>query len=157
MSAHLGPLVTAFVDGELDHDRREEVLAHLAHCTGCRAEVDGVRRLKQALRGAADVSPVPTDLTARLLAAIQNTPQPVSVGPVRRRPAPHRRLRRTAVGGAFVVLGLGGALSLAGPPPRAPVAPVDPTSPQFVSDHGATSTEVPFTELTTVSVSRPSR
>jgi anti-sigma factor RsiW len=157
MSAHLGHLVTAFVDGELDHGRREEVLAHLAHCTDCRVEVEGVRRFKQALRGAADASPVPMDLTARLLAATEHRPQPVAVVPLRRRPAAHGRLRRTAVGGAFVVLGFGGALSLAGPPPRGPVAPVDPTSPQFVTDHGATSTEVPFTELTTVSVSRPSR
>ena len=157
MSGHLGPLVTAFVDGELDHDRREGVLGHLAHCATCRAEVEGARRFKQALRSAAEVSPVPSDLMARLLAATESTPQPVAVVPLRRRPASHRRLRRTAVSGAFVALGFGGALSLAGPAPRGPVAPVDPTSPQFVTDHGATSNEVPFTELTTVSVSRPSR
>lgn len=157
MSAHLGLVVTAFVDGELDHTRREEVLAHLAHCDACRAEVEGVRRFKLALRDAADVSAVPFDLTARLLAATQSTPQPSFVGPVRRRPSHHGRLRRTAVSSAFVMIGFGGALSLAGPPPRGPVAPVDPTSAQFVTDHGATSSEVPFTELTTVSVSRPSR
>ncbi len=157
MSAHLGPLVTAFVDGELDHTRREEVLAHLAHCADCRAEVDGVRSFKLALRCAADASAVPFDLTARLLAATESSPKPVAVAPVRRRPTAHRRLRRTAIGGAFVVLGFGGALSLAGPAPRGPVAPVDPTSPQFVTDHGTTSGEMPFTELTTVSVTRPSR
>ena len=157
MSAHLGPAVTAFVDGELDHPRREEVLAHLAHCGACRAEVEGVRRFKQALRGATETSSVPFDLTARLLAATQDTPQPMALAPARRRPPNHGRVRRTAVSGAFVMLGFGGALSLAGPAPRGPVAPVDPTSLQFVTDHGATSSEVPFTELTTVSVSQPTR
>ena len=54
--------------------------------------------------------------------------------------------------GAIVALGLGGALSLAGPPPRGPVAPVDPTSQRFVIDHATTSGEVPFAELDVVSV-----
>ena len=58
--------------------------------------------------------------------------------------------------GAIVALGLGGALSLAGPPPRGPLAPVDPTSQRFVIDHATTSGEVPFTELDVVSVSSSS-
>lgn len=156
MSAHLGPAVTAFIDGELDHARRDEVLAHLAHCTACRTEVDALRRFKSALRGTAEAPLVPFDLTARLLAATEPL-QPLGVRPrPRRRPAVgHSRFRRTAVCGAFVVLGLGGALSLAGPPPRGPVAPVDPTSPQFVLDHGTTTShELPFTELDIVTVSR---
>lgn len=178
MSAHLGPAVTAFVDGELDHSRREEVQVHLAHCLPCRSEVEGLRRFKATLRGAAEEPQVPLDLTARLLAALTppSPPSPSSLPssapppfrlpsllpsvpslarrpPSRPRPA-HSRLRRTAVGGAFVVLGLGGALSLAGPPPRGPVAPVDPTSPQFVLDHNTTSNELPLTEVGVVSVFR---
>jgi hypothetical protein len=51
------------------------------------------------------------------------------------------------VSGAFVVLGLGGALSLAGPPPSQPVAPVDPTNAGFVVDHGKVSGEVPFSTV----------
>jgi anti-sigma factor RsiW len=154
MSAHLGHAVTAFVDGELSDERREQVLTHLTHCACCRAEVAEVRRLKSTLRGS-DGPSVPFDLSFRLLAVSALPPPPV---PVRRTPAARRAalphgLRRTAVGGAFLVLGLGGALSLAGPPPRGPVAPVDPTSPRFVFDHGATSTEVPFTGLDMVSVS----
>ncbi|MBC7680220.1 MAG: zf-HC2 domain-containing protein, partial [Pseudorhodobacter sp.] len=39
VSGHLGPAVTALVDGELGHERREQVLAHLAHCSPCRVEV----------------------------------------------------------------------------------------------------------------------
>ena len=156
---HLGPVATAFVDGELDHARRDEVLAHLAWCDPCRVEVDGLRRLKSALRGEAPA--VPFDLTARLLAATAPLPPPsqaalpLALPVARRRPTAHHRWRRTAVGGAAVALGIGGALSLAGPPPRGPVAPVDPTSNRFVQDHGATTSgEVPLTELDVVSVSR---
>jgi anti-sigma factor RsiW len=146
MSAHLGHAVTAFIDGELDHGQRDEVLAHLTHCTDCRAEVDALRRLKAALR--VEPTAVPLDLAARLMAAPTAPPVPVRW----RRRRRHSRLRRTAMGGALVALGLGGALSLAGPPPRGPVAPIDPTNAGFVRDHGATSNEVPFTELDVVTV-----
>lgn len=159
MSAHLGPAVTALIDGELDHTRREEVLAHLAHCAPCRAEVDALRRFKAALRGAAVAPAVPDDLALRLLAATAPLAAlPVrSAGHRRLRPAvAHPRWRRTAVSGAVVALGLGGALSLAGPPPRGPVAPVDPTSARFMLDHATTSNEVPFTELDVVTVSSQS-
>jgi anti-sigma factor RsiW len=153
MSAHLGLAVTAFVDGELEHSRREEVLAHLTHCATCRDEIAAVRRLKSALRGSGGPT-VPFDLSSRLLAVSMLPPAPVPAVPAQRRRSPlHPGFRRTAVGGAFLVLGLGGALGLAGPPPRGPVAPVDPTSPRFVLDHSVTSTEVPFTELDVVPVS----
>jgi anti-sigma factor RsiW len=160
MSFHLGHAVTAFVDGELDHDRRDGVLSHLTHCPSCRAEVAALRRLKSTLRaGAPDV---PFDLAARVLAATAPVPGPPSPadrrGPhLRRHPIQNARLRRTAMSGALVALGLGGALSLAGPPPRGPVAPVDPTSAGFVLDHGATSSEVPFTELDLVTVASSSQ
>jgi anti-sigma factor RsiW len=155
MSAHLGLAVTAFVDGELDHGRRDEVLAHLTHCLSCRAEVDALRRLKETLR--AEAPAVPGDLAARLLASgfSAGPPAPVAAprGPhLRRRSSRHSRLRRTAMRGALVALGLGGALSLAGPPPRGPVAPVDPTNAGFIRDHTATSNELPFTEMDAVPV-----
>jgi len=161
MSAHLGHAVTAFVDGELDHNRRDEVLGHLTHCLSCRSEVDALRRLKLALRG--DAPEVPSGLAARLLAAtvpIEPAAVPLAQSArrphVRRRPIRHPRLRRTAMGGALLALGLGGALSLAGPPPpRGPLAPVDPTNAGFVLDHGAASNEVPFVELDVVSASSP--
>ncbi|MGB8650315.1 MAG: zf-HC2 domain-containing protein [Mycobacteriales bacterium] len=153
MSAHLGPAVTAFVDGELDDARREEVLGHLAHCAPCRGEVDALRRFKAALRGT-DGPAVPIDLSERLLAVTRPCAPPARSRRVHLPLLPAGRLRRTAMGGALVVLGLGGALSVAGPAPRGPVAPVDPTSSRFVLDHATTSGEVPFTaELDVVSVS----
>jgi anti-sigma factor RsiW len=65
--SHPGPELSAFVDGELDHDARDRVLNHLAGCPGCRADVEAERRLKARL--AATASPaVPADLSARLRA-----------------------------------------------------------------------------------------
>ncbi|WP_131738454.1 anti-sigma factor family protein [Actinomadura roseirufa] len=64
----LGERLTALVDGELGHEERDRALAHLAGCARCRAEADGLRRLKGRLRGLADLpagsddaAGVPTD------------------------------------------------------------------------------------------------
>lgn len=54
---HLGDRLAALVDGELKHDARERVLAHLATCARCKAEADAQRRLKSAFAASADPSP----------------------------------------------------------------------------------------------------
>lgn len=147
MSAHLGPAATAFVDGQLDHRQRDEVLAHLLHCLPCRDEVEGLRALKSSLHRAPEI---PLDLSLRLLAAVPHVAgPPVPARAVR----PPSRARRTAFGGALVALGIGGTLSLAGPPPAGPAPKVDPNSVRFVIDHAATAGEVPFTEAGILSVS----
>ncbi|MFN2536934.1 MAG: anti-sigma factor [Mycobacteriales bacterium] len=163
MSAHLGQALNAFVDGELDGSRENEVLAHLAWCASCRSEVQALRGFKSALRETAPC--LPSDLSSRLM-AVSGFPT-AAAGQRRRRPTvsfashlsprvPRRvdsRLRRTAASGAFVVIGLGGALSLAGPPPRQPVAPVDPSNAGFVVDHTTTSGEVPLITVDVVATS----
>ncbi|MBC9711098.1 zf-HC2 domain-containing protein [Streptomyces sp. TRM66268-LWL] len=53
---HLGDRLAALVDGELGHDTRERVLAHLATCAKCKAEADAQRRLKTFF---AEVAPPP--------------------------------------------------------------------------------------------------
>ncbi|OON81301.1 anti-sigma factor family protein [Streptomyces tsukubensis] len=53
---HLGDRLAALVDGELNHDARERVLAHLATCAKCKAEADAQRRLKSVF---AHASPPP--------------------------------------------------------------------------------------------------
>jgi anti-sigma factor RsiW len=53
----LGERLTALVDGELGHEERDRALAHLAGCARCRAEADGLRRLKRRLRGLSDLPP----------------------------------------------------------------------------------------------------
>ncbi|MFJ8042929.1 zf-HC2 domain-containing protein [Kitasatospora sp. NPDC096147] len=64
---HLGDRLAAFVDGELDHDARERVQAHLATCADCLAEADESRSAKLLLTRSA--VPEPSGLLmARLLA-----------------------------------------------------------------------------------------
>ena len=152
MSAHLGPAVTALVDGELDHEQREQVLTHLAHCADCRVEVEVLRTVKATLRVAEPR--LPAGLAERLAAAAVRSEVPAVARPATRRPGRVRRtavrraaVRRAAVGGAVVALGIGGALGVAGPPPRGPLAPVDPASRQLVVDHTTTGGEVPFADV----------
>jgi hypothetical protein len=57
------------VDGELGHDARERVLAHVATCPKCKAEVDAQRRLKNVFAEAAPPPP-----SESLLARLQGLP-----------------------------------------------------------------------------------
>lgn len=66
---HLGDRLSALVDGELGHDTRERVLAHLATCAKCKAEADAQRRLKNVF---AEVAP-PTP-SESFLARLQGLP-----------------------------------------------------------------------------------
>ncbi|MDH6123252.1 zf-HC2 domain-containing protein [Kitasatospora sp. GP82] len=64
---HLGDRLSAFLDGELGHDARERVQAHLATCADCLAEADEGRAVKQLLTRT--VTPAPSSmLMSRLLA-----------------------------------------------------------------------------------------
>ncbi|MGC4944666.1 zf-HC2 domain-containing protein [Streptomyces sp. DT224] len=54
---HLGDRLAALVDGELKHDARDRVLAHLATCAKCAAEAAAQRRLKNVFAQAAQPSP----------------------------------------------------------------------------------------------------
>ncbi|MEV5612016.1 zf-HC2 domain-containing protein [Streptomyces sp. NPDC052225] len=66
---HLGDRLAALVDGELDHDARERVLAHLATCAKCKAEADAQRRLKSVFAEAAPPPP-----SESFLARLQGLP-----------------------------------------------------------------------------------
>lgn len=66
---HLGDRLAALVDGELGHDARERVLAHLATCGKCKAEADAQRRLKSVFAEAAGPGP-----SEGLLARLQQLP-----------------------------------------------------------------------------------
>lgn len=66
---HLGDRLAALVDGELGHDARERVLAHVATCPKCKAEVDEQRRLKNVF---AETAPPPP--SESLLARLQGLP-----------------------------------------------------------------------------------
>ncbi|WP_258036931.1 anti-sigma factor, partial [Streptomyces sp. SM14] len=72
---HLGDSLAALIDGELSHDHRDRVLAHLATCPGCKAEAEAQRRLKSAF--AHSPLPAPSDgLMARLQGLPAGPPDP---------------------------------------------------------------------------------
>uniref|UniRef100_UPI000B058528 anti-sigma factor family protein n=1 Tax=Streptomyces hirsutus TaxID=35620 RepID=UPI000B058528 len=66
---HLGDRLSALVDGELGHDARERVLAHVATCTKCKSELDAQRRLKNVFAEAAPPPP-----SESFLARLQGLP-----------------------------------------------------------------------------------
>ncbi|MFH8220311.1 zf-HC2 domain-containing protein [Streptomyces sp. NPDC018057] len=66
---HLGDRLSALVDGELGHETRERVLAHVATCPKCKAEVDAQRRLKNVF--AESAPPPPSE---SFLARLQGLP-----------------------------------------------------------------------------------
>ncbi|NEC11822.1 hypothetical protein G3I34_05835 [Streptomyces sp. SID8014] len=73
---HLGDRLAALVDGELGHEARERVLAHLATCCKCKAEADAQRRLKSVFATAAPPPP-----TESFLARLQGLPAAGPDGP----------------------------------------------------------------------------
>ncbi|MFE1210375.1 zf-HC2 domain-containing protein [Streptomyces albidoflavus] len=73
---HLGDRLAALVDGELGHEARERVLAHLATCCKCKAEADAQRRLKSVFATAAPPPP-----SESFLARLQGLPAAGPEGP----------------------------------------------------------------------------
>jgi anti-sigma factor RsiW len=104
--SHLGDRLTALVDGELGHDERDRVLAHLAGCDQCRAEADAQRRLKQRLRSLGDAAPAPELLTRLYAMGEPGGPIPprarpmpgAAKPPVVNRPSSHRPARTSGPG-----------------------------------------------------------
>jgi hypothetical protein len=82
--SHLGERLSALIDGELSHQQRERVLAHLAHCAPCRQEAAALRTLKQRMHALGEAI-ADTALTDRLIAVAGVA-----------RPAPWRRRFRLA-------------------------------------------------------------
>jgi anti-sigma factor RsiW len=158
----LGDVAAALIDGELSHAGRERAHRHLAHCAGCRAEVDAERRLKLRLHGLAEVPVVGEPLAARLLAVASGDPtapggaltasspatrstrsrRRTSSGPPGGRPRNRSHPRRRTLGGAaFVALGLTAAFALGGPS-EPPSTVVDPGTDAFVTEYVSTSSDL---------------
>ncbi|ARQ68750.1 anti-sigma factor family protein [Streptomyces marincola] len=115
---HLGENLAALVDGELTHDSRDRVLAHLATCAHCKAEADAQRELKNVF--ARSALPGPSD---GLLARLQALPatdaereRAVADGPDDEPPADRPATRRTSALRLDVLPGGRQRGSLLGPP-----------------------------------------
>lgn len=167
----LGDVAAALVDGELDDAGRERAHRHLAHCAGCRAEVDGQRRLKARMTGT-DQPELPSALSDRLLRMsvpvdppapreARRPSRPVTATPTASRPAGSRPgrprpaglrarravRRRATTGSAFALLGVAAALALGAPQSRPSTTPVDPGTDAFVAEFVSTTADGSAAEL----------
>ncbi|MFP5218541.1 MAG: anti-sigma factor family protein [Actinomycetes bacterium] len=178
MSGCPDELLTALVDGALDHAERDRVHAHLARCPSCRTEADQLRRLKARLSGLSQSTPPPPAGLVEQLRALAapgadplRAPTTVASAPVSpRAPArprgaarpdrgpSHRRARRSSlVGGTLVVAGAVVVLLAGGHSAQPASTPVDPGSDAFVVDFVSTTGGVPLADPAGAAVSLPSR
>lgn len=65
--SHLGDRLSALVDGELSHEERDRLYAHLAACAECRSEAAALRALKRRLGALGDAA-MDRGLLSRLIA-----------------------------------------------------------------------------------------
>ena len=151
--SHLGERLSAFIDGELSHQQRERVLAHLAHCVMCRQEAAALRTLKQRMHALGEAT-ADTALTDRLI-AVAGVAGPA---PWRRRPrlagrrsalGPSRRhwpVRSIAVAGLTLAgLGVPAAAFLAGGGQQEPGPSVTPAIDTYMMQHNLSAGNAPAT------------
>jgi hypothetical protein len=146
---HLGERLSAFIDGELGHQQRERVLAHLARCEPCRREATALRLLKRRMHALGEAT-ADTALTDRLIAVAGVGAAPWD----RRLPSAERRAlngarrrwpaRSLAVAGLTLAgLGVPAAAFLAGGGPPGAGPTVTPAIDTFVLQHEISNGSVP--------------
>ena len=148
--SHLGDLLSALVDGELNGAELDRANAHLAACRACQAEAGALRRLKHELRdlaGAGDMD----GITRRLL-AMDGRDGPA--GPwLDRYPArghsehSERRKGRYVIWStvSLVVVGIGAAaFGMGGGSGGSPGPQITPQLEMYDWQHAVTSGDVPF-------------
>ncbi len=79
--SHLGSRLSALVDGQLGPQESERILAHVATCEQCAAELAAARDARATLLHSADIQPEP-ELTQRLLALGRPPVEPRTAAPV---------------------------------------------------------------------------
>lgn len=85
MMGHLGERLTALVDGELGHSERDRAFKHLASCDACRAEAEGLRRLKRRIGALSE--PRPSGDLMSALFELSEPGEPLPPPPPRRLPS----------------------------------------------------------------------
>jgi hypothetical protein len=170
--SHLGDLLSAHVDGELDGAERDKVSTHLARCEHCRQEANALRALKRQLGRLAMEAPAEADMTRRLLEIAELVAIAGRTGPVKtrsgnlgrravsrrpgsgagsgavpggsRRPRLTRRRRYLLLGTVSIVVGLGTtAFSVGGGDP-VPGPRIVPQVELYSEEHAITTGGVPF-------------
>jgi anti-sigma factor RsiW len=160
--SHLGHRLSAFIDGELSHQQRERVLAHLANCEPCRREAAALRMLKQRMHALGEAT-ADTALTDRLI-AVAGVAGPAPWGRRlpwlgRRMPGTRRRrwqVRSLLAGLAMVGLGVPAAAFLAGGGQPEAGPSVTPAVPMFMLQHEFSTGQVPAQTATPSGLPSPS-
>jgi len=101
----LREMLDAYVDRELSPDAASQAEAHIAECSSCRRAVEGLARLREAVRTAAGKPEVPQQLLARVQGSLS--------------PRWHRAVAIQAIAATLV---LAGVLTLFVPSVRAAAA-----------------------------------
>ena len=149
--SHLGERLSALIDGELSHQQRERVLAHLANCGPCRREAAALRMLKQRMHALGEAT-ADTALTDRLI-AVAGVAGPAPWRhrlPLGRRSVPgvsrlRWPVRSLAVAGLTLAgLGVPAAAFLAGGGQQAPGPGVTPPIDMFVVQHEISAGSAPM-------------
>ena len=161
--SHLGNLISALIDGELDGVELDRANAHLAGCAACQGEAAQLRELKRELRALGDLDCADA-VTSRLLAldgpgragakgANGTASAPgglVAARALERRPGRRARRRRGryAIWSAMslVVVGVGAAAFGMGGTPSANEPQITPQLEVFDVQHAITSGDVPFAD-----------
>ena len=94
------PLIEAFVSEQLLVETTQAIVAHVERCPGCRAEVDGLRRMRAAIRSAVETS---ADLSPRAEFLSMLTPR-LQTEAARGRPARMRRRAWMAIAASLLIV-----------------------------------------------------
>jgi Putative zinc-finger len=162
--SHLGHRLSAFIDGELSHQQRERVLAHLAHCAPCRREAAALRVLKQRMHALGEAT-ADTALTDRLI-AVAGVAGPAPWGrrlgwPGRRMPGAARRrwpVRALVVAGGLALAGLGVPVAafVAGGSQQEAGPSVTPAIDRYMLQHEFSTGQVPAQQPASSGLPSPS-
>ncbi len=147
MIGHLGPRVSALLDGQLAPEEAERAWAHVHSCHACRDQVEREGWVKTRLAGlSVGEASAPEHLKGRLGSSSLAGPAfPLGVDAA---PRPRRQLGVVALGGGAVGLAVAGVLALGTAPADGPAdrrAPV--TSLTRQGDPAPPRTLVPATQL----------
>jgi anti-sigma factor RsiW len=165
---HLAELRSAYVDGALNASDRERLLAHLAGCPACRADVEELRSVHELLLGmgrSTAATAAPGELSTRLVSiAGSEADVPLWSRPFRRTragalPSGRRATRAKAAAAALALGSLVSALGVVGyaaAPSVEATALGDPTS-RVRSEFASTLTQFPLTSKAMGAVMMTSR
>lgn len=128
-AVHVGDLLSALLDDEVDADLLPGLAAHLAACPACSAEHEEVAWARRAVRGLPPVNPPEEALRP----ALASWPAPA----VPRRPSPRLRPRQVAAASAAVAAAGFGVLGLVNR--SAPADTSRPAVASFVAQHSTSS------------------